>query len=280
MRKYGKQEFRTFPLVTMDPLPATNDLSDHYLRAVTGELGTRIQDLDKPLVCGKTAKSYKFWDNLMYHYKHLAPLYGPKVDFNQYICPHDSWLFSHSDNLKLHNKVCKFEKTEATEIESRLNLDNPDWVHPCNRNQERYYEPSEEELFDHKKPVIKRSRFLRKERNVEPNFRDQRKTFFEDEPVVKENIKEDIEVEVDSKPTEKNRFGVTAVEWPHDPENLDPIPRPPPKHVPEYYGWTHSDNADSWFLEAHTPSLHEGYEDFYISTLKKKVICPKFYSCV
>ena len=49
---------------------------------------------------------------------------------------------------------------------------------------------------------------------------------------------------------------------------------------PQYYGWTHSENADSWFLEAHTASLHEDYEGFYDEALKKRVICPKFYSCV
>ena len=50
--------------------------------------------------------------------------------------------------------------------------------------------------------------------------------------------------------------------------------------VPDYYGWTHSDSADSWYLEAHTPSIHDNYESFYDEALKKKVICPKFYSCV
>merc|ERR1719273_1658663 len=40
--------------------------------------------MDKPLLCGKTAKDYKFWDNLMYHYKNLYPLYDKKVDFKTY----------------------------------------------------------------------------------------------------------------------------------------------------------------------------------------------------
>ena len=40
--------------------------------------------MDKPLLCGKTAKDYKFWDNLMHHYKNLYPLYDKKVDFKQY----------------------------------------------------------------------------------------------------------------------------------------------------------------------------------------------------
>merc|ERR1719500_1687740 len=170
--------------------------------------------MEKPLLCGKTAKDYKFWDNLMHHYKNLYPLYDKKVDFKQYTSVHDGWLFSNSKTLKLHNKVCNFEQTQATEVEKRVNLDNPDWVHPCNRRDERYLED------DH---------------------------------------------ELGSMP---------------NPDDLPAIPRPPPKNVPEYYGWTHSENADSWFLEAHTPSLHEDYEGFYDEALKKRVICPKFYSCV
>ena len=55
----------------------------------------------------------------MYHYKNLAPLYGKTVEFKQYVCPHDNWLFNQSDNLKLHNKVRKFEQAVATEIEKR-----------------------------------------------------------------------------------------------------------------------------------------------------------------
>merc|ERR1719237_1976617 len=43
--------------------------------------------MEKPLLCGKTAKDYKFWDNLMHHYKNLYPLYDKKVDFKQYTRP-------------------------------------------------------------------------------------------------------------------------------------------------------------------------------------------------
>merc|ERR1719495_3121601 len=191
--------------------------------------------MDKPLLCGKTAKDYKFWDNLMYHYKTLYPLYDKKVDFAQYTSVHDGWLFSNPKNLKLHNKVCKFEQAQATEVEKRVNLDNPDWVHPCNRRDERYLEDDLDSV---------------------PN-------------------PEDKKTEV-----ERNRHGITVVNFPNDPDDLPAIPRPPPKNVPEYYGWTHSENADSWFLEAHTPSLHEDYEGFYDEALKKRVICPKFYSCI
>merc|ERR1711934_190483 len=108
---------------------------------------------------------------------------------------------------------------------------------------------------------VKKSRFLKKERKVELSYKDQ--------------VAEEKNTEV-----ERNRHGITVVHFPHDPDDLPAIPRPPAKNVPEYYGWTHSENADSWFLEAHTASLHEEYEGFYDEALKKRVICPKFYSCV
>jgi len=292
MKLYGKQEFRQYPLVTMEELPSNRDLGDHYRRAVQGQLGVRMKDLDRPLVCRQTAKSYKFWDNLMYHYKHLAPLYGHKVEFRQYTSPHDGWLYNESSNLKLHNKVCKFEQAQATEIEHRVNIDNPEWVHPCNRNDERYYDPDPEEVWRvGAKKDVKRSRFLKKEHKVELSYKDQQKNNVSNvlasltqsgkkKQVKKESEEEIKEEETDKKPAEKNRHGVTVVDWPHDPEDLEPIRRPPPKHIPDYYGWTHSDNADSWYLEAHTPSIHESYEDFYGDALRKRVICPKFYSCV
>merc|ERR1711915_803311 len=150
---------------------------------------------------------------------------------------------------------CRFEQAVATEIEKRVNLDNPDWVHPTTRNDARY---EVEEAGQEPAPGVKKSRFLRKEeKNEEP-----------------------LEEEITKKEVQKNSRGLTIVEFPHDPADLKPFPRPPPKNVPAYYGWTHSNEADSWFLEAHTPSIHESYEAFYDEALKKRVICPKFYSCV
>merc|ERR1719225_1272552 len=192
--------------------------------------------MDKPLLCGKTAKDYKFWDNLMYHYKTLYPLYDKKVDFAQYT-----------------------------------------------RRDERYLE---DDLDSVPNPEVKKSRFLKKERKVELSYKDQveptppevprrRRKEAKPLPELKKPETEEKKPEV-----ERNRHGIIVVNFPHDPDDLPAIPRPPPKNVPEYYGWTHSENADSWFLEAHTPSLHEDYEGFYDEALKKRVICPKFYSCI
>ena len=160
-----------------------------------------------------------------------------------------------------------------------MNLDNPDWVHPTTRNDARFEEDDEGQL---PKPGVKKSRFLKRERKIELSYKDQKPTSLVLE--VKKNKTHIHETLVEEKPNKmepkKDRHGVTIVDFPFDPQDLEPIPRPKPKNLPSYYGWTHSDEADSWYLEAHTPSLHEAFENFYDEALKKKVICPKFYSCV
>ena len=164
----------------------------------------------------------------------------------------------------------------------RVNIDNADWVPPTTRNDARYIEEEEGEAPP---PGVKKSRFLRKSRQVELSYKNK-----EQEPAIVSatNTKsvgekpEDI-VEETEKPavkTSKNSRGLTLVEFPFDPEDLAPLPRAPPKNIPDYWGWSHSDAADSWYLEANTPSIHANYESFYDDALKKKVVCPKFYSCV
>ena len=89
---------------------------------------------------------------------------------------------------------------------------------------------------------VKKSRFLKKERKIELSYKEnvespkevvvapprrRRKEtkelppLLEKEVVVKEAVKE------------KNRHGVTVVNFPNDPDDLDPIPRPPIKNVPQ-----------------------------------------------
>jgi hypothetical protein len=262
MRVYGKQEFGTYPLISMEPRPET--IQDYYKSALRGETGSRKKNLNKHLICGKTAKTYVFWDNLMYHYKNLAPLYGKKIEFKEYISPHDGWLFSFPQNLKLHHKISQFERTEATHIEHRVNLDNPSWIPPCERNMERYTVKEQVETTN-----IKKSRFLKKE--VKTSIKPQEK---EEEKEEKEQTKKK-----EIRPMEKIYYKKTdKYDWPHDPDMLEPMPAPKQKNIPKYYGWTHSEDADSWYLEAQTPSLHDPYADFYADALNKKVICPKLYS--
>jgi len=262
IRSYGKQEFGSFPLITMEELPRT--LPDYYKVAIRGDTGTRIKNKNKHLICEKTAKSYLFWDNLIYHYKHLAPLCGKKIEFKEYISCHDGWLFNYPENLKLHNKVAQFEQAEATHIEQRVNIDNSRWKHPSERNMERYCISEGEE---EQKPKIKKSRFLKKD--IKAN--QESKTIIEDEKENKPIAKTEVEDLIYYKSKDK-------YDYPFDPDMLEPLPKPKEKNVPDYYGWTHSEDADSWFLESHTPSVHEPYEKFYSESLRKKVICPKLYS--
>ena len=129
---------------------------------------------------------------------------------------------------------------------------------------------------------MKKSRFLKKSAKVGLSYKDevsstleprQKRKVLPTEPVVEKTEKP-------LRTPEKNSRGLTVLEFPNDPDDLPPLPRPKAKNTPDYYGWSHSDEADSWYLEAHTPSIHEPYENFYDEVLKKKVICPKFYSCV
>jgi len=269
IRFYGKQEFGQYPLITMEPRPET--LSDYYKIAVRGDTGVRKKNINKHLVCGKTAKTYLFWDNLVYHYKNLAPLYGKKIEFKEYKCPHDGWLYNFPENLKLHNKISHFELAEASEIEHRLNVDNSDWEHPSERKMERYTVNTGDTA---PKPGVKKSRFLK----IEPPMPSKPKKVDDEEEEMLETRRKKI-AEKENKGLERHFYEPThKYDYPHDPEMLAPLPRPKTKKVPEYYGWTHSEDADSWFLEAHTPSKHQYYEDFYTQALEKRVICPKLYS--
>ena len=129
---------------------------------------------------------------------------------------------------------------------------------------------------------MKKSRFLKKSAKVGLSYKDEVSSTLEPRHKRKVLPTEPV-VEKTEKPLrtpEKNSRGLTVLEFPNDPEDLPPLPRPKAKNTPDYYGWSHSDEADSWYLEAHTPSIHEPYENFYDEVLKKKVICPKFYSCV
>jgi len=276
VKAYGRQEFRSFPLITSEPLPET--LHDYIQDNLMGKGGVHMTNTNKHLQCEKTAKTYMFWDNVMLHYKKLAPLYGKTIDFEQYICPHDNWLFNHRDNLKLHNKVIQYETTVATQIERMLNLDNPDWVPPCNR------EAVAAEVGDYDKntqKLKKKSRFLKKSQHHEPTKATKDETVELDEGFKK--WKEEQEEALNGSHKKNGNLSNEEVghiknHWPYDPEDLPPLPRPKPKNVPKYYGWTHSDDADSWFLEAHTPTMYEPYEKFYHNALKQKIIVPKLYS--
>ena len=47
-------------------------------------------------------------------------------------------------------------------------------------------------------------------------------------------------------------------------------PRPEPSHV----GWTHSDEAGSWFLEAKTPSAYDDHAKFLKKCYSERIVRP------
>jgi hypothetical protein len=51
----------------------------------------------------------------------------------EHTCPHDGWLFSFPENLRLHNKVAKLEQAAATQIEKRSTLQLIKVVDSCRR---------------------------------------------------------------------------------------------------------------------------------------------------
>ena len=71
-----------------------------------------------------------------------------------------------------------------------------------------------------------------------------------------------------------------ALKWPENYDDLPPIERPKPAQRPLYYGWTHSDDVDSWYLESHTPGSHDTYNRFYENLYGKRAICPKLWDTV
>lgn len=111
-------------------------------------------------------------------------------------------------------------------------------MHPTTRNDVRYHEDD----YDANLSVsgIKKSRFLRKSKDIKLSYKD-------DEPsiaiivnpnLIKETIAEqDDKPSKTTKPVEKNSRGMTIVEYPADPDDLEPLPRPKPKNIPDYHGW-------------------------------------------
>lgn len=125
-RQYGTQEFREFPLISFSPLP-THNVKSYTTKAWREgqDLGTRIHYPQRIFECPKTGKRYIFWDNFLAHTKSLSPLFGPKVDFQNYSGAHDGWHYSYRDNVKLHNEVIKFEKQQAGQLVERLEQRGP-----------------------------------------------------------------------------------------------------------------------------------------------------------
>lgn len=126
MRSYGTQEFRDYPFIDLQPLPDIR-VSSYVERALHGEqhLGPRVANPawpKKPFLCRKTGKAYLFWGNYLEHVRKLSPLYGPPahVVLQTSRSPHDDRTFHFRQNLKLHNRVKRFQKELEDQVQDRL----------------------------------------------------------------------------------------------------------------------------------------------------------------
>ena len=120
----------------------------------------------------------------------------------------------------------------------RVNLDNPDWVHPTTRNDVRYHEDDDDANLS--VSGIKKSRFLRKSKDIKLSYKDAEPVIaiIVNPNLIKEtNTEQDDKPSKTAKPVEKNSRGMTIVEYPADPDDLEPLPRPKPKNIPDYHGW-------------------------------------------
>ena len=284
----GTQEFRSFPFVDVEPLPDINVSSYVNCALKAKNLGSRLANPwpSKPFQCRKTGKSYMFWDNYLAHVKKLSPLIGPSTEhaLAKYTSPYDDRTFHFRDNLKLHNRVKRFEEAQEIEVFKRLNMDNKD------------VSEKEIELAVKKKRVD--YRFIKKpEKTLEEELADLKKKrrsqlMADAGTTANDNVDDSEEDEPEDGNTEEpNKFtidvedpdfslGRPLLKWPENYDDLEPILRPQKPQRPVYRGWTHSDNADSWFLESHTPDLHSEYNSFTKDLYGKKAICPRLWKTV
>ena len=227
----------------------------------------------------------------MKHVSEFSPLCGPAADdiLKNYRSPYDESTFHFRQNLKLHNKVKRFEEHEKMLVMKRF-LDN----HPN--------ESAEDPGVELKKRNVS-SRFLKKpEKTLEDELQELRNERRKQEMINagtemgdfsslngneprKEKSSEDKEdfnkrsndVEMS---LATSKMWKPTLKWPENYDNLPPIERPKSQRRPLYYGWTHSDEVDSWYLESHTSGSHEPYSRFYENLHSKRAICPRLWDTV
>ena len=63
-------------------------------------------------------------------------------------------------------------------------------------------------------------------------------------------------------------------DYPANVDLLPPVAPRRPRPEPEHVGWTHSDEAGSWFLEAKTPSAYDDHAAFLKKCYSERVVRP------
>lgn len=168
-------------------------------------------------------------------------MYGPKTEFNQYLSPHDGWLFHHKDNLDLHHRILKFEHGQARDLETRSRLNEGPGPYLPNSPLEFLAKREKMKMFKEK---VSQELAIEEDRH---------------ERFVRKNL------ETNGKPR------------PYFPpyDFLGQEDTPQVRSRPKHRGWTHGDDSESWFLEAKTRGPHDDYMDFYENRMNSQLRTPR-----
>ena len=227
----------------------------------------------------------------MKHVDEYSPLCGPAAEeaLKLYRSSYDERTFHFRQNLKLHNKVKRFEEHEEMLVMKRLIANHPP-------------ETSEDLGVELKKKNVG-SRFLKKpEKTLEDELQELRNErrkqgminaatdandiscSKEDKHFKKERCEENEDIDKNDMDIDMKTSGFIpwkpTLKWPENYDDLPPIQIHKPVKRPFYYGWTHSDEVDSWYLESNTPGSHKNYNRFYENLYGKKAICPRLWDTV
>jgi len=268
-RTCGRDEFRRYPFVETRPLPDVR-LSSYIRHALSDDgLGTHIATTcwpKKPFQCKRTGKSYLLWDNYLLHVKALSGGPSAKDVLDVYVSPYDDRTFRFRENCKLHNRVKRMEEVAEMELARRAGASGSalEKAVKKKRVEFRFWDrPVDQDLAELELEDIRRKRQLE----------DPKKAIDVPEKVEQEEAKE---CSPDHGPKADDK------KWPANYDDL-PVVQVPIRNAnknPSYRGWTHSDDADSWYLEARTEGSHDSYTQFTQDLLAKRVICPKLWPMV
>jgi hypothetical protein len=227
----------------------------------------------------------------MKHVDEYSPLCGPAAEeaLKIYRSPYDERTFHFRQNLKLHNKVKRFEEHEEKLVMKRLITNHPLetlenlGVELKKKNVgSRFLKNTEKTLEDELQE-------LRNERRKQVTINaaadaNEISCSKKDKSVKKETSEENEDIDKKSMDRDTRTSGFSpwkpSLRWPENYDDLPPIERPKPVKRPLYYGWTHSDEVDSWYLESHTPGSHNHYSRFYENLYGKKAIFPRLWDSV
>ena len=207
-----------------------------------------------PLLDFEPLPEHNFADQLRYHNRELNQTFGSRLRLKPriFICPDTKRGFVFRDNYELFRKKLLPHLVHKTEFQS--------------------YRSPDGTVYHSKKGHEGHSKIVALEREKATELSRRHELNVHDNKPAAEQI------------TTGDNYGTQAQikknQWPCHAEDLypdvkDELERRLNLSPPEYHGWTHSDNADSWYLESKTLGNHGDYENFYVNLMRKQHVFPK-----